>query len=287
MPATQYGTNTLLDSSCGGKVFFIASDIARSRCYDPDSNCWSSAPWKNKLPFSEGKPLVVKSQICFFVREISSTALWTFSLDSNSLTPLCKWVETANFCAVAMDSYIYVIGGSVRRGCNLPGARTECARFHTKQNEWKKIAPLNEARLNAFGACKNDKIFIAGGSNFDLMMEINILKTCEVYDILMDEWQCIARLTLARSLGSMVLADETLYVFGGRQTRATFRRRGKISDKVECYNPESNEWNVKATVPVNKIPNMKRSFCDNYLNGCTLRVFKGVLTNLESIGESD
>ena len=35
--------------SCLGKVFIITDDVARSQCYDPDSNRWSSAPWKNML----------------------------------------------------------------------------------------------------------------------------------------------------------------------------------------------------------------------------------------------
>ena len=77
--------------------------------------------------------------------------------------------------------------------------------------------------------------------------------------------------------GSMVLVDETLYVFGGHTKEDNF-------NKVECYNHASNEWNVKATVPVDKITILKYSkFVPYVLKGCSIRVFKGVLTNLESI----
>jgi len=51
-----------------------------------------------------------------------------------------------------------------------------------KKNEWQKIAPLNEARCDAFGVCKNEKIFIAGGSTFD-GSKIVYMSTCEVYNI--------------------------------------------------------------------------------------------------------
>ena len=269
---TIYGT-----VSCLGKVFIITEDVAKSQCYDPDSNRWSS-PWENKLPFSEGRPIAVRNRICFLVEKTDSTALWSYSIDSNSLMPLRDWVERVNFCAVAVDSYIYVIGGSVRKRDDTP--LKECARFDTEQSEWLKVAPLNEARGNAFGVCKNEKIFIAGGSKN--WWQIEFLKTCEVYSILTDEWQFIASLTLRRNLGSMVLLDETLYVFGGR-TRIRYQSPGKFSDKVECYDHEGKEWNDKATVPVNKITIIKRPEAPYFFKGCSLRVFKGVLTNLESI----
>ena len=267
--------------SCLGKVFIITEDVARSQCYDPDSNCWSSAPWENKLPFSKGRPVVVRDRICFIVEETDSTALWTYSLDSNSLTTLSKWVKRASFCAVAVDSYIYVMGGNVWK--DVHSALRKCARFNTELNEWHKTAPLNEARKHAFGVCKNEKIFIAGGSISNIF-EVTFLSTCEVYSILTDEWQFIASLRRCRTLGSMLLVDETLYVLGGR-TRIGYQSPGKFSDKVECYDHEGNKWNYKTTVPFNKITITGRDKPWNILKGCSLRVFKGVLTNLESIDD--
>ena len=269
--------------SCRGKVFLITDDIARSQCYDPDSNHWSPAPWANNLPFSTGKPLVVKNQICFIVEETESTTLWTYSLDSNSLTPSLNWVEIKSFCVVAVDSHIYAIGGAARNRSDI--SFSQCGRFDTEKNEWQKIAPLNEARCDAFGVCKNEKIFIAGGSTSD-GLEIVYLETCEVYNILRDEWQFMANLTIRRTWGSMMLVDETLYVLGGR-TKMRYQSPGKFSNKVECYNHESDDaWCVKATVPIKKITIKKRKkqdFICYFLKGCSLRVFKGVLAKLRSV----
>ena len=270
--------------SCQGKVFFTTNDIASSQCYDPDSNRWSSAPWTDNLPFYRGKPLVVRNRICFLVgKSPSSTDLWTYSLNSNVLTLLHNnLVERVEFCAVAVDRYIYVIGGSL---WDNNGSISECARFDTEENEWLRIAPLNEARRQACGVCKNEKIFIAGGATTTGAGTVR-LKTCEVYNILTDEWQFIASLTLRRCSGSMMLVDETLYVLGGR-TQIDYMSAGEFNDKVECYNHERDEWNDNATVPVKKI-NMikKRGHPWNFLNGCTFRVFKGVLTNLKSLDDS-
>ena len=265
--------------SCQGKVFIITDDLARSQCYDPDSNRWSPVSWANKLSFLTAAvpALAVKNKICFFINEeFRSTALWIYSFDSNSLSSLGNWIDRACFCAVAVDRYIYVLGG------NLWSTRkvlSECTRFDTEKNEWQKIAPLNEARKNALGACKNEKIFIAGGWYLD-WFQVELLNTCEVYNILTDEWQFIASLALCRTLGSMVVVDETLYVLGGGCQSA-----GKFSDKVKYYNHEDNEWNDKATVPVNKITLREREEEPYHFKGCSLRVFKGVLTKLQSISE--
>ena len=126
-----------------------------SECYDPDSNRWSPVSWTNKLSFSAADvpALVVKNKICFFIKDkFRSTALWIYSFDSNALTPLGNWIDRDCFCAVSVNSYIYVLGGNLR---SIYEALSECARFDTEKNEWQKIAPLNEARRNAFGVCKN------------------------------------------------------------------------------------------------------------------------------------
>ena len=140
---------------------------------------------------------------------------------------------------------------------------------------------MNEARRQAFGVCKNEKAFIAGGWVSNGLGTVR-LKTCEVYNILTDEWQFTASLALSRGFGSMMLVDETLYVLGGR----TAIDYGEFSDQVEGYNHESDEWNVKAIVPVNKITIKNKGHPWYYLKGCTLPVFKGVLTNLKSLAES-
>ena len=226
-------------------LLVVTDDITRSQCYDPDLNRWSPAPWTkldSKPPFNKEQlrnVLVVENQICFIAEDCdifnyrpTARDLWRYSFDLNSLSPLFKWVEKADFCAVAVEKYIYVIGGrkpnETERTMISEQPLSECARFNTEADEWQKIAPLNEARKHAFGVCKNEKIFIAGGQRSE------VLKCCEVYNILTDEWQVIASLTSCRALGSMVLVDETLYVLGGFMCTLYW----KLSDKIECYDHE-------------------------------------------------
>ncbi|XP_078376780.1 kelch-like protein 24 [Oculina patagonica] len=279
--------------SCQSKLFVVTRNIARSQCYDPDLNRWSLAPWTmdaNREFLSYTKQhflqdvLVVRNKICFIVGDaLDLPALWTYNPDETSMAPLFEWVEKKYFCAVAVDRYIYVVGG-VRKFYDLndPSAvvylLSECARFDSEENTWQKIAPLKEARRDAFGVSKKEKIFIAGGVG----ASENFLNSCEVYNTLTDEWQFIASLTIPRILGNIVLLDETLYVMGGI-TKKPRKRSGEFSDKVECYDHARDEWNNKATVPVSKITIEKRELLRYYLKGCSLRVLKGVIKNLEPI----
>ena len=282
-------------------LFVVTDDITRSQCYDPDLNRWSLAPWTklgSMQSFNEEKlenVLVVENQICFIVavrgvtryfdcytpaREVTyrPTALWRYNFDSNSLSPLINWVEKADFCAVAVDRYIYVIGGRNikpnERSTFGQQPLSECARFNTEAEEWQKIAPLNVGRTHACGVCKNKKIFVAGGQGKE-----GALNSCEVYSILTDEWEVIARLTRRRTLGRMVLVDETLYVLGGRTLSGEFQ----VSTKLECCDHEKNEWNEKAIIPFRNVTTREKEHIRDFFKGCSLRVFYGVLNNLESI----
>ena len=142
----------------------------------------------------------------------------------------------------------------------------------------KKIACLKEARRDAFGVGKNEKIFIAGGVG----VSENFLNSCEVYNILTDEWHFIASLRAPRILGSIVLVDETLYVLGGI-TKKPKKPSGEFSDKIECHEHARDEWNNKRIVPVSKITIEKRELLRYYLKGCSLPILKSVLKNMEPI----
>ena len=55
--------------SCRGKVFFVTNDIARSQCYDPDSNLWSSAPWTIQPPIFQRETVSCQKPNLFSCRK--------------------------------------------------------------------------------------------------------------------------------------------------------------------------------------------------------------------------
>ena len=51
------------------------------------------------------------------------------------------------------------------------------------KNSWKEVAPMNEARHDAFGAALNGKIYVAGGLQLqENMRSFKVLESCEVYN---------------------------------------------------------------------------------------------------------
>ena len=268
-----------------GKVFVATKDITESQCYDPDLNRWSPAPWTKldlDLAFMQldhtslhiHDVLVIKDEICFIVGGRDSLTLWRYNVDLNSMTPLLDWIEKVRFCAVVVDQLIYTFGGVMPKDDTT--ALSHSSTFDTEGNEWKEIAPMNKARADACGVCKNGKmIFIAGGNT----RRPNWLRSCEVYNIATNEWQFIANLMVLRFCEKMVLIDGTLYVLGDR-IQNPFRPIGMVF--VECYDEERNIWNDRtamsiSTISLGRMSKSRRLF--SVLKICSLRLFKGVELN--------
>ena len=111
--------------------------------------------------------------------------------------------------------------------------------------EFKEVAPMNEARHDAFGAAMNGKIFVAGGKQWDenLLIE-RALASCEVYDPSTDEWQVMPSLNVPRYCASMVCFKGALYVVGGLKSSNC----GALS--VEMFDSVADQWHEKSNIPV-------------------------------------
>ena len=268
-----------------GQLYAIFDSIHKSKCYDPDLKYWYPAPWAkrrdpNVVLIEEdqivNEVLVVKNDMCFIsdflVRDYETPPgnLCKYNLESNSISLPMHWVNRQSSCIVACDKYIFAIGGYRLLEGNEFSVRSEAARFDTVENEWEAIAPIQEARFYAFGVVTNNKIFIGAGVG----KNSKHLTTCEVYNMLVDERQSIASLTVPRNQGNMVLANESLYVLGGYS-------QGLFSPLVECYDNEKEQWNEKILIPYSKEIKC-RSFT---FKATSLNVFKGVLNNLKVAGD--
>ena len=260
--------------SCRGKLFFVPKDITKANFYDPDLNRWSPAPWTKADSnvevitgyFGLRAVLVIKNEICFIVEErVNSSSLWRYHLDANSAVTSRHWLGKKSICYVAVDKYIYAIGGCVDEfdlDVDWFTVFPQCSRFDTEQSKWQVIASLQEPRFQAFGIGTNKKIFVAGGHG----EYYDFLRSCEVYNIDADEWHLMGSLTVPRPHGIMMLIDGVLYVLCPNNFGKDW--------EVECYDHERNEWNVKRRIP----EKMGCSF-----HACSFRLFKGVLETLEPI----
>ena len=229
--------------------------------YDPVFNSWASL---EGLRLSYTKlAAVVRGQIYAIAVNTSAnkTTIERFDVGLRSWeTILLSDKGCRNDpCVLAAGNCLYVLGGKQQRSRECV-AKAE--RFDTVQNEWEEIADMQEKRECAFGVATQGKIFVAGGRG----RGGGVLKTCEVYSISTNEWQFIGSLNVPCFWGSMVCVNGTLYVLGGSRNEYT----------IESYDPTTNEWTQKTTIPVDEIPKKEnRSF-----KGCALKVSKAVLDKL-------
>ena len=157
--------------SCRGKLFFVPKEITRAKCYDPDLNRWSPAPWtKANLNvevitgyFCLEAVLVIKNEICIIVEETgNSSSIWRYHLDDNSAVTSRYWLDRISVCYVSVDKYLYAIGGCLHEfhlGDDWFTVFSRCSRFDTELSKWQDIASLRQARFQAFGDGTNENYF--------------------------------------------------------------------------------------------------------------------------------
>lgn len=206
-----------------------------------------------------------------------------YSVESNSWQQVSSLLYdeqtgASGACSVALDNYLYVIGGFWRHNDYISATTPSesAGRFETTEKRWEKIANMQQARINACGAAARGKIFIAGGvidNSRMFALPVVASETCEMYNVLTDEWLFIASLNGPRSRASMVCIQGTLYVLGGRHWETGIVPSHALV--VESYDFERNEWKPKTTIPImmSKHPNLNW----HDIKACTLRVNTKIL----------
>ena len=126
------------------------------------------------------------------------------------------------FCACAFMHNIFIIGGMPYYNIN------SCLTFGTKDNKWKKVQRMNEARIDAACTVFEGRVVVSGGYNG----EQDSLNTVEVYDHIADTWTCLPSMNETRYRHSSVAIKNKLLVIGsisgtGRKTCEVFDSTSK------------------------------------------------------------
>lgn len=134
-----------------------------------------------------------------------------------------------------VDSNVYIIGGSK---FNEPALKV-VEKYDPVTDEWTTVDSMENARFGMGSCVYNNKIYTFGGNN-------PAETTVEVYDPVEGNWiSDLAAMPTARWEPECVLVGDKIYVIGGFLNPAT----GAASDDVEMYDPESNTWTTKASLP--------------------------------------
>ena len=214
-------------------------------------------------------PDVLWSGVCRFKKE-SGIIISKYKVDSNSWeNVLLKegLPYRGHYCVVPSENFVYFIGGTKMYGRRL---LRDVYRYDLSRKKWDKLADIQAGRQNQlWGAAANGKIYIAGWTKNKMKPGQDEL-LCEVYNETTNEWQFIRSFSVEREafLG-LIAVDGEVYVVGYDRSSVTELLR------VQCYDPESDEWKLKTEISIAWHERAQRQFkiCD------TMKVFQGSLSS--------
>ena len=233
-------------SQCGGKIYIPCqrSDqlggSSLMECYTPATNSWAAfqvvttftctAVLKGHLYASDESEIYCE------------TYMYRYDPEKNCSYKLEKLlISHHKACVLTDEKHLYLIGGADGRGAAL--STTYRCDPTVDDHEWEEVAPMNQARCDAFGAAMNGKVYIAGGCQGQIT-----LNGCEVYNPVTNEWQLMPSLKVPRMSASMVYFEERLYVLGG--VSYSHLPPSQVLS-VETFDSEWNIWREKSHIPVN------------------------------------
>ena len=125
-------------------------------------------------------------------------------------------------CACTFMDTIFVIGGSKKYTSSK-----SCLQFNTKENSWKEVARMEEARSDSACAVFEERIVVSGGYDNDF----NDLYTVESYHVAADSWSPMPSMIQRRRCHSLVVVKNKLFVIGGLRTIGSCDVFESISNK--------------------------------------------------------
>ena len=260
------------------KIYILSQDLDAHDLpyvmafYIPATNCWGAFQLKSS---SYTNTAVLKEYLYAAAETWSSNEIHRYNPENGSCNDLKKPpTNLFDSCVVTDEKYIYLIGG--KSLCYMGTALSTSYRCDPSagDHEWEEVAPINHARYNAFGAAMNGKVYIAGGHHG----QAAVLRTCEVYNPLTNEWQLMPSLKVSRVSASMVCHGGRLYVLGG------VKKSSRVLS-VEIFDSEENKWKEKSVIPVDRFETSKEEEQKNIFQACSARVCKGVIDGLEPLNK--
>ena len=236
-------------------------------CYAPATNSWAAFQVTTEFTVTA----VLKDYLYMYARDVRSMSpgIYRYDPEKNCCNEL-KMPTTSCCCIVTDEQYVYLIGGLPSHTFVISPLTTSYRCDPSADNhEWEEVAPINQARYNAFGAAMNGKVYIAGGRQSPAA----VLGTCEVYSPLTNEWQLMPSLKVPRMSASMVCDDGQLYVLGGVNNSSRVL-------SVEIFESEQNEWKEKAVIPVDCFETSQEKKEKKSFKACFATLCKEVIDKL-------
>ena len=157
------------------------------------------------------------------------------------------------FCACAFMDKVFIIGGYyfVRDDNELYepefDATNSCLQYDTKDNTWKEVVGMNEARRNTACAVFEGNIVVSGGIDNNYID----LKTVESYNVVADEWSSLPNMNDSVYCHSLVVVRNKL--FSIRSSSDSFEVFESVSKKFVSLK-STNDFKLNEAISIgNKI----------------------------------
>uniref|UniRef100_A0A8C5GIM3 BACK domain-containing protein n=1 Tax=Gouania willdenowi TaxID=441366 RepID=A0A8C5GIM3_GOUWI len=156
-----------------------------------------------------------------------SNGVWRYNLVTHTWQEMSPMQESRALLSVTeLKGYIYAMGGG--RENDVISHRT-AERYQPNINQWTFIASMNFGRSYASCTTLNNKIYICGGMNN------NVLNTAEYYNPDTNQWTLITPMRTHRYKLGVVAYMGHIFAVGGSDGFRDLR-------SAEAYDPVTNTW---------------------------------------------
>ncbi|XP_071394915.1 kelch-like protein 24a [Centroberyx affinis] len=149
-----------------------------------------------------------------------------------SLAKLPEFTKS-EYAVCALRNDILVSGGRINS--------RDVWMYNSQLNLWIRVASLNKGRWRHKMAVLLGKVYAVGGYDGQ-----SRLSSVECYDSFSNRWTEVAPMKEAVSSPAVASCAGKLFVIGGGPDDNT------CSDKVQCYDPETDSWLLRANIPIAK-----------------------------------
>ncbi len=143
--------------------------------------------------------------------------------------------------AIALDDYIYVIGGLGDPFAEDPYAG-EVLRYNPQIDEWDVLAALPVNINHCAAVVIEEEIYILGGRAG--AQDYNVV---QIYDPSSDSWREGIPFQQARAGHAAVVVNGMIYILGGERINS---EDNSVLDSVEIFDPENQSWSFGVSMPV-------------------------------------
>ncbi|MCX7745845.1 MAG: S8 family serine peptidase [Clostridia bacterium] len=220
----------------GGKFYAAggyngSSRVSSLKMYDPVKGKW----WgKTSMPTArEGLSLVAYGNKLYALGGYDGTTTLkkfeVYDIPTNTWSTLPDMPSLRkDFGAAVVDGKIYVIGGS-----SGSSKLNTVSIYNIATGQWTSGNTMSLQRSNVGIAVIGSKIYVMGGNLY-----IGFTDAVEVLDTSTGNWSTLSSMTYAKGMLGAGVLNGKIYAVGGN-----------MHNKIEEYNPTTNQWIVKFTLP--------------------------------------